>query len=139
MGDMVSTHPRRAFPRRQLILLCSLLLGAGSALATPSPAEMVRIERLLTHIGTQHDMRMVRNGEVYDPSMAVSFLRRKLSSMGDDIKTAEEFIDRIATRSSTTGQLYWVRLPNGHDVPAGDFLRVELARLDKAAKPKAAP
>jgi hypothetical protein len=111
-----------------------LLLGAGAVRATPPPPEMVRIERLLNHIGTRRDMRMVRNGSVYDPDMAVTFLRRKLSSMGDDIKTAEEFIDRIATRSSTTGQLYWVRLPDGRDVPAGDFLRVELVRLDKAAR-----
>ncbi|HSW06838.1 DUF5329 family protein [Aquabacterium sp.] len=132
---MVSTHPGRGLSRRQLVCLFGLLPGAGSAWATPPSAEMVRIERLLTHIGTRRDMRMVRNGQIYDTDMAVTFLRRKLSSMGDDVKTAEEFIERIATRSSTTGQLYWVRLSDGRDLPAGDFLRVELARLDKAAKP----
>lgn len=95
---------------------------------------MVRIDRLLNHLLTRRDMRMVRNGSVYDCETAVTFLRRKLSSMGDDIKTAEEFIERIATRSSTSGQLYWVRTPDGRDLPAGDFLRVELARLDKAAR-----
>lgn len=121
-------------PRRRLVCLFGLLLGAGAAHATPPAPEMVRIERLLNHIGSRRDVRMVRNGSVYDPDMAVTFLRRKLSSMGDDIKTAEEFIDRIATRSSTSGQLYWVRLPDGRDVPAGDFLRVELVRLDKAAR-----
>lgn len=129
------SHAYRMVSRRQLILLSGLLLGAQGAVAAPPAPEMVRIERLLTHIGTRRDMRMVRNGEVYDPDMAVTFLRRKLESMGDDIKTAEQFIDRIATRSSTTGQLYWVRLSNGRDVPAGDFLRLELVRLDKAAKP----
>lgn len=117
--------------------MVGLLLGGltGAARATPPPAEMVRIERLLSHIGTRRDIRMVRNGQAYDTDMATTFLRRKLSSMGDDIKTAEEFIERIATRSSTSGQLYWVRLADGRDVPAGDFLRVELVRLDKASRP----
>jgi len=129
-----TTSPQRGSSRRQALCLVACLLGAGAAFATPPPNEMVRIERLLNHIGTRSDVRMVRNGSVYDPDMAATFLRRKLSSMGGDIKTAEEFIDRIASRSSSTGQLYWVRLSDGRDVPAGDFLRVELVRLDKAAR-----
>lgn len=106
---------------------------ASAAQAAPAPAEMARIERLLVMLGSRKDMRMVRNGTVHDPETAVTFLRRKLNYYIDDIKTAEDFIDRLATRSSTTGQLYWVRLPDGRDVPAGEFLRVELVRLDKAA------
>jgi hypothetical protein len=121
--------------RRAACCLFALLVGgsAGVARAAPSPAEMARIERLLAMIGTRRDMRLVRNGTEHDTDTAVSFLRGKLKHFGNDIKTAEEFIDRLASRSSTTGQLYWVRLSDGRDIPAGDFLRIELARLDKAA------
>ncbi|MBI5256369.1 MAG: DUF5329 family protein [Burkholderiales bacterium] len=99
----------------------------------PPPDEMLRIERLLAMLGARRDMRMVRNGRDYDAETAVTFLRRKLESMGDDVKTAEEFIDRIATRSSMSGQLYALRLADGREIPAGSFLRSELIRLDKAA------
>ena len=127
---------RRAACRR----LIGTLLGAsaGAVLAAPSSAEMARIERLLVMIGTRRDMRLVRNGSEHDTDTAVSFLRGKLKHFGSDIKTAEEFIERLASRSSTTGQLYWVRLPDGRQIPAGDFLRIELARLDKAAAASAA-
>lgn len=127
---------RRAACRR----LIGVLLGgaAGAVLAAPSSAEMARIERLLVMIGTRRDMRLVRNGSEHDTDTAVSFLRGKLKHYGSDIKTAEEFIERLASRSSTTGQLYWVRLPDGRQIPAGDFLRIELVRLDKAAAASAA-
>jgi hypothetical protein len=127
---------RRAAGRR---LIGALLGGAaGAALAAPSSAEMARIERLLVMIGTRRDMRLVRNGSEHDTDTAVSFLRGKLKHYGSDIKTAEEFIERLASRSSTTGQLYWVRLSDGRQIPAGDFLRIELVRLDKAAAASAA-
>ena len=111
----------------------SLFGVAGAAHGAPSAAEMARIERLLVMIGTRRDMRLVRNGTVHDTETAVSFLRGKLKHYGSDIKTAEEFIERLASKSSTTGQLYWVKLSDGREIPAGDFLRIELARLDKAA------
>jgi hypothetical protein len=120
--------------RAACCLIAMLLAGAAAAVqAGPSPAEMARIERLLAMIGTRRDMRLVRNGTEHDTDTAVSFLRGKLKHYGSDIRTAEEFIDRLASRSSTTGQLYWVRLSDGREIPAGDFLRIELARLDKAA------
>jgi hypothetical protein len=129
-------------PSRRAACCCLIgaLLGgaAGAVLAAPSSAEMARIERLLVMIGTRRDMRLVRNGSEHDTDTAVSFLRGKLRHYGSDIKTAEEFIERLASRSSTTGQLYWVRLSDGRQIPAGDFLRIELARLDKAAAASAA-
>lgn len=121
--------------RRAACCLLAVLLGgaAGAAQSAPSAAEMARIERLLVMIGTRRDMRLVRNGTEHDTDTAVSFLRGKLKHYGSDIKTAEEFIERLASKSSTTGQLYWVRLSDGREIPAGDFLRIELTRLDKAA------
>jgi len=121
--------------RRRLLCASLLLFGGVAASAAPSATEQARIERLLTMVATRRDVRMVRNGEEHDAAKAMYFLRRKLDSMGGDIKTCEEFIDRIASRSSMTGQLYWVKLSDGRDMPAGDFLRLELARLDKEKPP----
>ena len=136
MSSTIDAMPSRSLSRRAACgFFGALLLSAasGSVRAAPSAAEMVRIERLLTMIASRRDMRLVRNGTEHDTDTAVSFLRGKLKSYGSDIKTAEEFIDRIASKSSTTGQLYWVKRPDGREIPAGDFLRIELVRLDKAA------
>ncbi len=125
----------RPTSRRAACAFIGVLLSGpiGVVHAAPSAAEMARIERLLVMIGSRRDMRLVRNGTEHDTDTAVSFLRGKLKHFGNDIKTAEEFIDRLASKSSTTGQLYWVKLTDGREIPAGDFLRIELARLDKAA------
>ena len=123
---------------RRTACLCSLaflLLAArpGASRAAMNANELARVERLLVMIASRREMRLVRNGKDHDPDTAVAFLRGKLKAMGDDLSTAEDFIDRIATRSSTTGQLYRVRLPDGREIGAGEYLRIELIRLDKAA------
>lgn len=130
---MVVITSRRGPSRRQLLCLSGLMLTdlCKAVQAAPPPAEMARIERLLIALSARRDLRMIRNGKDYDCDMAVTFLRRKLSSMGGDVKTAEEFIERIASRSSTTGQLYFVRLSDGKEIPSGEFLRLELVRLER--------
>ncbi len=133
---MPAIEPSGRVSRRSLVCLLGLALsGLGrAAQATPNPAELARIEKLLTSLGARRDLRMIRNGTVYDCDTAVTFLRRKLASMGEDVKTAEEFIERIASRSSSSGQPYLVRLSDGKDVPAGEFLRLELVRLERPAR-----
>ena len=49
---------------------------------------------------------------------------------GNRVKTVHDFIDQIASKSSTSGQIYKVRLADGREVPSADFLRAELARLE---------
>ena len=135
---MVRSAPS-AVARRRLCTLAGLgcawsaWLWSGAVRAALNASEMARVERLLAMIASRHDVRLVRNGKDYDADMAVRFLRGKLDAMGGELKNAEDFIERIATRSSTTGQLYRVRLPDGREIGAGEFLRLELVRQDKAA------
>jgi hypothetical protein len=132
-GITIAPRPRR---RQWLGWAAALALaGAGvPARAALPPHEAMRVERLLTMIATLSDMRFIRNGREYDCDTAVTFLRGKLNAYGDTLSTAEEFIDRLATRSSTTGEPYRIRRADGREVGAGEFLRTELARLDKAAR-----
>ena len=50
--------------------------------------------------------------------------------MGEHVTTAQQFIDQIASKSSTTGQAYLVRYDDGKTVPVARFLGDELARMD---------
>jgi len=137
---MTGIHARGAArsPRRRHCLgwIAAFALGMAGAPARAAlpPHEMTRVERLLALVATLGDMRFIRNGRDYDCQTAVRFLRGKLDAHGGALSTAEEFIERLATRSSTTGEPYRVRRADGREVAAADFLRAELARLDKAAR-----
>jgi Family of unknown function (DUF5329) len=90
--------------------------------------EMGRIEHLCETVARSQGMYFVRNGRAYSPDDAAKFLREKLKAMGGEVTTAEEFIDKIATKSSTSGKQYTVRFADGREMPSAEFLRAELAR-----------
>jgi hypothetical protein len=60
------------------------------------------------------DCRMVRNGRVHDGGEARDHLARKLAWLRDrgQVSSAEEFIERAASRSSLSGRAYAVRCPD---------------------------
>lgn len=112
-------------------LLLGALLAAAGAHAAPSPAEQARIQRLIAYVETQTTIRFVRNGTAYSSGDAAKFLRKKFDKMGEHVTTAQQFIEQIASKSSTTGEAYLIRFPDGRQVPAARFLGDELARMDR--------
>ena len=124
--------PRVALDRRSCCaaLLALAVCGVG---ATPA-AEQARIDRLLDALAQNTAARFIRNGSDHSGAEAADFLRRKRRAYGDRVKTVNEFIDQVASRSSTSGQVYKVRLPDGREVPSTDFLRAELVRLEAGAR-----
>ncbi|MCR5885363.1 DUF5329 domain-containing protein [Rhizobacter sp. J219] len=117
--------------RRRTLLLGALFAAASAATAAPSPAEQARIQRLIAYVEAQTTIRFVRNGSAYSSKDAAKFLRRKFEKMGEHVTTAQQFIEQIASKSSTTGEAYLIRFPDGRQVPAARFLGDELARMDR--------
>lgn len=116
--------------KRRLCLLGLLgLLAAAVASAAPSPAEQQMIDALIARVATMPDVRFVRNGRDYDARDAARFLREKYKARGQDVDTAEAFIERIASKSSTSGQPYLIRQADGREQPVAEVLRAELVRL----------
>jgi len=117
--------------RWTLFLAAALALVAPYAWAggttDPTPVETRRIERLINAVEKSSDCRFIRNGVDYDASTAARFLRAKWAYAGDRIRTAEDFIREIGTRSSTTGTPYRVRGPDGHEEDGAAFLNRRLA------------
>ena len=62
-------------------------------------------------------------------------LRTKLFYAGSRVKTADEFIDHIAS-ATLSGSTYFVRYPDGKQVPSAQFLRAELKRITQASAAK---
>lgn len=108
----------------------SLLALCASAGAAPSEAEQARIDRLIEAVGQNRQARFIRNGTEYEAADAAAFLHRKLDAFGSRVKTVHDFIEQIASKSTTTGEIYKVRLSDGHVVTSADFLRGELARIE---------
>lgn len=120
-----------------IVLALSMAAGACSpALAEPSPAERERIEQLLAKLAQDRAHRFERGSRQVSGEEAARFLRAKWQAMGADITTAEQFVDRLASRSSTTGQPYRVCTATQVCVPAGVHLRGLLAASGTATSPK---
>ena len=121
--------------RRRLVagslMLLSVVLPALPALAAVPAQEQSRIERLIRYVESQKALKFVRNGTEYTAEDAGKFLRGKLEAMGGEVTTARQFIKRIASRSSMSGQPYQVRLADGQTMLAENFLEDELQRIER--------
>jgi hypothetical protein len=116
---------------RRLGLGCVLAAWGGAAWADPSAIERARIERVLDALAARKDLRFVRNGKEYTGAQAADFLRGKLQWQLEKVATAQDFIIRIGTRSTSSGNVYLVRLADGRELPSAQFLTQELQRIDK--------
>ncbi len=112
--------------------------AAASASATSTSAsctvartlsEQQKISALIDAIRQLKGASFIRNGEDHSAIDAADHLAMKVKRAGNKVKTATQFIDRVASQSSITGQAYQIRMADGKLVNAGDFLRAELAKL----------
>ncbi len=112
------------------IVLVALLLPLAAATADEKPTtETEKIEALIKHVAGLADAKFVRNGTEYDAPTAAKFLRRKWESQKDEIKTAQEFIDKAASESSTSGKPYLIRFKDGTETKSGEYLKAQLKKL----------
>jgi hypothetical protein len=106
----------------------ALLLPIGAASQTATDAEKQKIEALIKHVGDLKEARFIRNGAEYDVGTAVRFLRGKWKANDKEVKTARDFVDKVASASGTSGKPYHIRLKDGREIASRDFL---LAALKK--------
>lgn len=118
-----------------LILLLWLVPAVAQALS-----EREKIELLLGHVAGA-DLVFIRNGSEHAPEAAAKHLRSKWKSAGEQIRTAREFVEQIASRSATTGKAYRVRFPDGSERDSRDWLLEALEQIEagQAATPGPAP
>lgn len=116
--------------RSFLCLLALCVAAVVPASATPSPSEDKLIQGLIHRVETHRDMVFVRNGEEHSAAEAAKHMREKYDYFRQEIVTAEDFIQRCATRSEMTRVAYKIRLKTSGAVRnASDFLQDELKVL----------
>lgn len=133
--DGTRQRERRRSARRQ-VLCAALVIVPLAARAAPDAGESARIDRLLNHLASVDGVRFVRNGKAYPGSEAAVHLRTKLDAVRDKLTSTQQFIDEVASTSSTSGRPYLVRLADGREMPARDWLRAELQRLEGGGSPR---
>ena len=113
------------------ILLLALLITPSILRAQDLPApEKHKIEALIKQVGDLKGAKFLRNGSTYEPSTAVRFLRGKWDANKAEVKTVRDFIDKVATKSGTSGQPYLMRFHDGREIPSREFLLAELKKLE---------
>jgi hypothetical protein len=99
-----------------------------SAMA-PNLSEAAKIQALIGSIEHLPGAVFIRNGSEYDGARAAAHLRQKLDYAGKKIRTADDFIDKLASTSSMTGRPYQIRFADGHTVDSAVFFHEQLKRL----------
>lgn len=112
---------------------------AGFAIGEERPTESQKIERLIEHVAALKGAVFIRNGKEHDARAAAGHLRKKWNYAKDEIKTARDFIDKIATKSSLSGQPYLIRLADGREFKSGEYLHAQLKEIEKPDPPPGKP
>jgi Family of unknown function (DUF5329) len=93
-------------------------------------SEKQKIETLIKQVANLKDAQFVRNGSAYNAGSAAVFLRRKWEANESEVKTARDFIDKVASFSGTSGKPYLIRFKDGGEIKSRDFLLAQLKKLD---------
>ena len=118
--------------RQLLASIFTLLLTTAIALALDRQAK-AEIDELISYVETS-GVRFIRNGTEHSGAEGAQHLRDKLARAGNRVKTTEDFINGIASKSYLSGKPYLVKFADGHTQPTGEWLKAHLAETRKNKK-----
>ncbi len=109
---------------------------AMHASAQPTRPATEEIQTLLAAM-EQSGCDFYRNGSWHTAVEARAHLARKLAEVErrHPPRSADEFIDAVATRSSISSEPYWVRCPGVAPIPSATWFRQTLERSRQTAAP----
>src|SRR6478736_2324189 len=134
------------------VLLLALLTGqrsyaqsniadasTGIAAAATSPklksdqaSEDQKISQLISYIRSMNNAVFIRNGSEYSPGKAADHLQSKWERHKSKIKTAHDFVDKLATQSKTD-EAYQIKFSDGKMTTCAEYLKKELTRIESGA------
>lgn len=94
--------------------------------AEPQPRLEQTVQYLLDYVSGS-GLTFIRNSKEHNGPEAAEHMKNKYEHFKDKIETAEDFIDRAASKSLITGRPYRVIMENGTTVPTRDWLTGVLA------------
>ena len=120
----------------RLTLVTCLIAVSGLVSAAPSPTAKREIQGLMDALSAS-SCEFQRNGTWHGRDEARKHLQRKYDYLlkRDLVDTAEQFIERAATKSSMSGRAYQVRCPSQPAQPAAAWFKARLAALRGSGAP----
>ncbi len=113
----------------QLALILLLLFIGNFSLA----ADNEEINYLLSYLG-ESGCIFIRNGDEHQSNEAREHLEMKYNHAKRRIKTAEDFIDKIASKSSLSRRQYQVRCADKKKLPSKQWLEEALTYHRESVK-----
>ncbi|VTU15961.1 DUF5329 family protein [Variovorax sp. RA8] len=123
----------------RIAALCLLAAMAPLAAATPSEQEHKLIMALIARVQGMTTMKFLRNNEAHNAAEAAEHMQAKYKHFRNEIVTAEDFIERCASRSEVTGKPYMVTLADGKALEARGFLMQELHAMRQQGRSRTLP
>ncbi len=118
--------------KKKITLLFVLWGWVHLIIAQPNPqityTEEQKINHLIIYIGGL-DAVFIRNNTEHSAKEAMEHLKRKRQRAGKRVKTVDDFITLLASRSSISGNPYIIRFKNGKEFRCEMVLRLELKKL----------
>ena len=98
--------------------------------AKKSLTEKQKIEALILSVENLKDAKFYRNGTTYNAKEAADHLRMKWEKAGSRVKTANDFIEKVASKSYLSGSEYKIIYSNGKEVKTSVFFYAELKKIN---------
>lgn len=99
--------------------------------------ETARIMYLIEEV-RQSPYDFQRNGEAHTGNEAANHLQMKYGFARGKVKTAEQFVEHVASKSSLSGEAYYLENQEGERLAVREVLNHELEHLDGALTAEAA-
>lgn len=116
------------------LLIASIALVATMAIGTRVSAqaklsEAQKIEALIHSVQQLKGAQFYRNGSYYDAAKAAEHLRMKWGKAGSRVKTAQDFIEVVGSKSYLSGEEYHIKLSDGRKVATKAFFTQRLKEI----------
>ena len=120
-----------AQPLFTVLLLLTLATPTLLLAQALDAGEKQKIETLIKQVRALKDARFIRNGSSYSADNAATFLSRKWQANESNVKSARDFIDKVASFSGTSGKPYLIRFNDGREIKSREFFLAELRKIEK--------
>ena len=121
-------HLRRDGLLLGLVLACGIAAFGPPTAAEPDEAAQAEIAALLAAVGSS-GCTFIRNDEPGTATAARAHLERKYRYARKKLDSAEDFIERVASKSSRSGRPYLVECPGKPRQPTREWLLDRLAGI----------
>jgi hypothetical protein len=117
-----------------LVVLFIFFIFAGICVQAQMTEE-AKIEYLINSVNdVPEGSKFIRNGTKHNTAAAADHLRTKYKRGKKYAKTAVDFIENIASKSSVSGKEYFIEFPDNKTITAKDFFTNNLKKLENNAK-----